>query len=199
MPSRNGRTTAGRAQQRLLDALGRPALLAEMTGAIAHRTPALRRMLRERSAARPRLEEELARAVARFAMPSGAMPSGGRAPGRRPRLKLSREVQIGRQRYRLSAIVLEMDGVGGLDRAIVVELDPIARQRGRPAAVKRRYGLTGRQAEVAALVGRGRTSKEIARQLSIGVRTVEQHTGEVLRKLKAPNRAAVAARMSVGF
>jgi DNA-binding CsgD family transcriptional regulator len=193
MPSRNARTAAGRAQRRLLDALGRPALLAEMTGAIAHRTPGLRRLLREQGAVRARLEQELARAVARF-----AKPGSGRTPGGRSRLKLSREVQIGRQRYRLSAIVLEMDGVGALDRAIVVELDPIARQRGRPAAFKRRYGLTGREAEVAALVGRGRTSKEIARQLSIGVRTVEQHTGEVLRKLGVPNRAAVAARMSAG-
>lgn len=194
MPSRKGRTAAGRAQHRLLDALGRPALLAEMSGAIAHRTPGLRRLLREQGAVRARLEQELARAVARF-----AMPSGGRAPGRRPRPRLTRALQLGRQRYRLSAIVLRMDGVGGLDRAIVVELDPIARQRGRPADVKRRYGLTNREAEVAALVGRGRTTKEIARQLSIGVRTVEQHTGEVLRKLRVPNRAAVAALMTAGF
>jgi len=54
------------------------------------------------------------------------------------------------------------------------------------------YGrLTAREREVFHLIVEGRTSKEIARQLDISVKTAENHRARVLEKLKAHNTADV--------
>ena len=49
-------------------------------------------------------------------------------------------------------------------------------------------GLTPREREVMRHLARGYTYKEIARQLSISVKTVETHASAVLRKLQLSNR-----------
>ncbi len=48
--------------------------------------------------------------------------------------------------------------------------------------------LTTREHEVLRLIARGYSYKEIARELSIGVKTVETHVSAVLRKLQLSNR-----------
>jgi DNA-binding NarL/FixJ family response regulator len=48
--------------------------------------------------------------------------------------------------------------------------------------------LTAREREVLRLIARGYAYKEIARQLSISVKTVESHVSAVLRKLQLSNR-----------
>jgi DNA-binding CsgD family transcriptional regulator len=45
--------------------------------------------------------------------------------------------------------------------------------------------LTARQREVAVLVALGLSSKQVARQLGISIRTVESHRGAVMRRLAA--------------
>ena len=50
-------------------------------------------------------------------------------------------------------------------------------------------GLTARELEVLARLSGGRTSKEIARELSISVATVNRHTANVYTKIGARNRA----------
>jgi DNA-binding CsgD family transcriptional regulator len=61
---------------------------------------------------------------------------------------------------------------------------------GRPA-----YGadLSPREEEVAELVGRGYTNREIARSLCLSVRTVEDHVSSVLRKRGVRSRGALRA------
>ena len=49
--------------------------------------------------------------------------------------------------------------------------------------------LTAREAEVMRLLARGYAYKEIARELTISVKTVESHASSVLRKLQLSNRA----------
>lgn len=59
--------------------------------------------------------------------------------------------------------------------------------------------LSGREIEVIRLVARGRSNDEIGAELSLSVRTVERHLGNVYRKLGISGksaRAAVAARAS---
>ncbi len=56
--------------------------------------------------------------------------------------------------------------------------------------------LTGREHEVAALVARGLTNKQIAAALCIGARTVDSHVGALLRKLDLATRAQIAARFA---
>ncbi len=48
--------------------------------------------------------------------------------------------------------------------------------------------LTAREQEVMRHLARGYTYKEIARQLTISVKTVETHASAVLRKLQLSNR-----------
>jgi DNA-binding NarL/FixJ family response regulator len=48
--------------------------------------------------------------------------------------------------------------------------------------------VSGREAELLAAVGPRLTSREIAAELSISVRTVESHIASHLRKLEAPDR-----------
>ncbi|WP_343977401.1 helix-turn-helix transcriptional regulator [Kribbella koreensis] len=59
---------------------------------------------------------------------------------------------------------------------------------------RRGYGaeLSPREQEVARLLGRGHTNREIADVLFLSPRTVEQHVAKVLRKLNAASRADLA-------
>lgn len=57
----------------------------------------------------------------------------------------------------------------------------------RPAQV-----LTRREREVAELVGKGLSNREIARSLVIGQRTVESHVEQILAKLGVTSRAQIA-------
>jgi DNA-binding NarL/FixJ family response regulator len=57
-------------------------------------------------------------------------------------------------------------------------------------AVARPSSLSERQRAVLRLAARGLTAREIARELSISVKTVEQHKTRIFEKLRVPNQAA---------
>jgi two-component system nitrate/nitrite response regulator NarL len=57
-------------------------------------------------------------------------------------------------------------------------------------------GLTRRERDVAHLVGRGFSNKEIARDLCLSLGTVKHHVHRVLEKLQLDRRAQVPARLS---
>jgi predicted ATPase/DNA-binding CsgD family transcriptional regulator len=64
----------------------------------------------------------------------------------------------------------------------------------RPPADRRTDDpLTRREEEVAALVARGLTNRQIASELHLSERTVENHVSNILRKLRFASRAQVAA------
>ena len=61
-------------------------------------------------------------------------------------------------------------------------------------------GLTDLEGEVLRLVARGLSNAEIARELAVGVETVQTHVGTVLAKLGARDRTqAVVAAYESGF
>jgi len=66
----------------------------------------------------------------------------------------------------------------------------------RAAAVRSPKALTPREREVAVLVSRGLTNREIAERLVIGERTVESHVERIMDKLSRHSRAEIAAWMS---
>jgi DNA-binding CsgD family transcriptional regulator/tetratricopeptide (TPR) repeat protein len=68
----------------------------------------------------------------------------------------------------------------------------VAPARPRPAP-PRREGLTTRETEVAELVARGLSNREIADKLFVSERTVETHVQNILRKLDCRSRTQVAA------
>ena len=70
---------------------------------------------------------------------------------------------------------------------------PTRRTRRLPALL-RDAGVTGREAEVLALVGEGLSNPEIAERLFLSVRTVEHHIGWLRRKLGVESRAQMVAR-----
>lgn len=57
-------------------------------------------------------------------------------------------------------------------------------------------GLTARQQEVVAAIGRGKANKEIARDLNMSESTVKVHVRRIMKKLSATNRTKVALMAS---
>jgi DNA-binding NarL/FixJ family response regulator len=74
--------------------------------------------------------------------------------------------------------------------ALASALVPGVVGRGEPAVLSRR------QHEVLNLVARGMVAKQVARQLGISEKTVEQHKARIFAKLQVPNQAA-AVRLAV--
>lgn len=58
-------------------------------------------------------------------------------------------------------------------------------------ADERKESFTKRECEVAALIGRGKTNREIAQDLVLSRRTVEKHAANILSKLELTNRAQI--------
>jgi DNA-binding NarL/FixJ family response regulator len=71
-----------------------------------------------------------------------------------------------------------------------------ARAAGRVLAGDRPAGdLTARETEVLSLISRGRSNVEIARELGLSVKTVQNHVSHVLAKLQVRDRTQAALRM----
>ena len=63
------------------------------------------------------------------------------------------------------------------------------------AALSERFDLTGREAEVASLLARGLSNREIAERLAISRHTVRHHSEHVFLKLDVHTRKALALRL----
>ena len=64
-----------------------------------------------------------------------------------------------------------------------------------PASTSPALPLTAREGDVAALVARGLTNKQIAETLFISERTAENHVQHILTKLDLANRTQIATRV----
>ena len=104
----------------------------------------------------------------------------------------------------LAALAELLHDRAGVERwAVDAEMRAIAVGSRSAAAAARRLqvpagGLTPRETEVAALVARGHTNREISVELVLSERTVEQHVRSILRRLQLPNRASVAVWVERG-
>ncbi len=72
-------------------------------------------------------------------------------------------------------------------------LDAVPEQPPPPLADEPTERLTAREREVALLVARGLTNRQIASELSISERTVENHVRRILKKLGFSSRSRIAA------
>ena len=57
------------------------------------------------------------------------------------------------------------------------------------------WNLTDREAEVLALIADGRSNPEIARQLEVSLKTVQNHVSKVLTKMQVRDRTQAVLRM----
>lgn len=81
-----------------------------------------------------------------------------------------------------------------LDEAIQVAEDSARSTVGRTRVQKRSPdGLTSREREVAALVARGLSNREIATRLNVAERTAISHVEHIMNKLRLHSRAQIAA------
>jgi DNA-binding NarL/FixJ family response regulator len=66
----------------------------------------------------------------------------------------------------------------------------------QPSAGRQVAALTRREKEVAELVARDLTNRQIAKELVLSERTVENHVANILKKLGLRSRAQVTSRMA---
>jgi non-specific serine/threonine protein kinase len=88
-----------------------------------------------------------------------------------------------------------------LDQAVEYALsarapDEILTPEEQPSDEPPDYPLTHREREVAELVGRGLTNRQIGKELVVSERTVEKHIANILKKLGLHSREQVAASMT---
>jgi DNA-binding NarL/FixJ family response regulator len=111
-----------------------------------------------------------------------------------------------RQQQARKALVAAREGIEALAQMIDdAELQERFRQRAlaglpeakpisaRRVATEKYGGLTAREREIATLIARGRSNREIADQLVVSERTVESHVANILFKLGFASRTQVAA------
>lgn len=87
----------------------------------------------------------------------------------------------------LDAVRAVADGIFVLDRAV----SPRLARHGPPNVGASR--LSPRELDVLRLLARGRSNKQIALELSLGLRTVESHVSRLLAKLGASSRTEAVA------
>jgi DNA-binding CsgD family transcriptional regulator len=63
----------------------------------------------------------------------------------------------------------------------------------RPATRANPFGLTAREREVATWIAKGKSNREIAIAMTVGVKTVETYVMRILNKLNFNSRVQVAA------
>ena len=94
-------------------------------------------------------------------------------------------------------LLLSLVLIGSASLAAEPGWTPISRDPGPPAATAETPetlpGLTERETEIARLVAAGKRSSEIAEQLFVSVRTVDNHLAAIYRKLGVKSRAHVVA------
>lgn len=157
-------------------------------GVILHRNPALSALIAECADS-----DVLKSLIAETACAVKSLFFDGKADVALP---YSATHSIGGLDYRLSGVLLN-DSSTQNHPAILVT---VVRLRGvesslRPETLQFRFGLTGREAEVALMLRARKTNMEIASRLGVSVHTARHHTESVLRKLGVEQRTNVARRL----
>lgn len=83
-------------------------------------------------------------------------------------------------------------GLLGPDEVVLVSLERLTPELPSAERLVERHGLTRRQAEVAVLLARGLSNREIARHLAVSAFTVRHHAEWVFTKLRVHSRKALA-------
>jgi len=74
-----------------------------------------------------------------------------------------------------------------------IPVTPASHAPDQSSAVKRSSTLNARERDVAAMVVRGMSNRQIASDLHLSERTVENHVSKILRKLHLTSRTEIAS------
>ncbi len=170
----------------VLDSLAEAAALLDWRGRTLHRNRALVELLAADPAA-----DRLSAAVDALVR---ELRSQGRSDPGNPADTRTAEVQTGAGRYRLSGRVLE-ERMGGPAGTMLLVIEARAWQLPPAASLRRQFGLSRREAEVALLLAQGHRNNALAETLGISPHTARHHTEMVLAKLGSRSRAEVGARL----
>lgn len=120
---------------------------------------------------------------------------GQRAASVWPAKRMEVEQYLELARARLTDTEFQEEQAAGramsLEQAVDYALNLPLKPGIAPATEATPDGLTGREREVAALIGQGKTNGEIATELVLSKRTVETHVSRILSKLGLSGRAQV--------
>lgn len=109
--------------------------------------------------------------------------------------RAEREAQTARGRYTLRASLVPAGALVSDACVVVTVALATAPRLPEPEALRERFGLTKREAEVAALIAAGLPNDAIADRLFIAPGTARRHTEGVFAKLDVGSRSAAAARL----
>jgi DNA-binding CsgD family transcriptional regulator/PAS domain-containing protein len=170
----------------LLESRRDGAVVFGMDGRVLHRSRSLAAMARTRQAEAAILAtaREMALDLAPGAVDDVLDPPNAR-----------RSVTTRSGTFRLSAVRLG-EGLFGMTAAVLVTVATGEAPLPDRAALRGRFGLTRRQAEVALLLARRKTSPEIGEMLCISEHTVRSHVEAVMGKLGVHDRREVETVLS---
>jgi DNA-binding CsgD family transcriptional regulator len=171
-----------------LDTLPCAMLVCDDGGTPVHTNVALARLLTDEPE-----QAVVRREIQALAYRVGSLLRRGVAADAASALAASRMVRTGSGSYALRATLAGRDLLGPRPGILVIvepqrEAQPLSDQ-----ALHQRFGLTAREVDVARLLARGLSNREVADQLAIRPYTARNHVERVLQKLAVPNRARVAA------
>ena len=107
------------------------------------------------------------------------------------------ETKVGRYRMRATLLLQKIKEIRS--RAVLVTIERAGSPPPTRESLMRRFGMTGREADVALLLARGARNAAIASELRISPHTSRHHTENVLAKLHVRARAEVARAIVDGF
>ncbi len=178
---------------RTLDATGQALELRSLDGSVVHRTPALTALLRrDPQAGQLRTEMNWA-AQAPFRADRRPEEFAENLDHR----NVFREVFTDQTRYRIRASIVDAPLACGKP-LVMVAVDRLTPEFPTRGALRDRFGLTPRQAEITLELATGRTTREIADALDISIHTARSHVEAALEKLGVHSRAEVLATILSG-
>lgn len=168
------------ARRAALDALDAPLLVCDVDGRVIHETAALTASL---DATDGTLIRMAARQLAADLLTSALVE--------RP----ERTVRTERGEYCLRGTVLPEGASLGPRPGVLVRVRPPESPWPAPEVLRKRFGLTRREAEVARGLAQGLANDILAEALCISPHTARRHTERVMAKLDVVSRAQVAAAL----
>jgi DNA-binding CsgD family transcriptional regulator len=108
------------------------------------------------------------------------------------------EIATGGGRYRMRATLLLEKIKEIRSRAVIVTIERAQSTLPTREHLMQRFGMTGREADVALLLASGRRNAVIASELHISTHTARHHTESVLAKLNVHARGEVARAIAGG-